>query len=175
MTPKEMENVLKTIFLLVDTREQPTEAYYKRISEVGIPYRRLKLDFGDYSCGFCPKDGFEVLLDKEIVIERKMNLDEICGNFTRGRERFSREFERAAKSGAKVHLIIENGNYEKIIAGKYRSRLNSNSLLASFIAFADRYNISVHFCKPETTPVLINRIFYHHIRNKLMQDIEYEV
>ena len=104
-----------------------------------------------------------------------MNLDEICANFTKGRDRFAREFERAIKSGAKVHLIIENGNYEKIIGGKYRSRLNSNSLLASFIAFADRYNISVHFCKSETTPVLMNRIFYHHIRNKLMKDIEFEV
>lgn len=175
MTPKEMENILQTIFLLVDTREQPTERYYKRLDSVGIPYRRQKLDFGDYSCGYCAENGFEVLLDKEIVIERKMNLDEICGNFTKGRDRFAREFERATKSGAKVHLIIENGNYEKIIGGKYRSRLNSNSLLSSFMAFADRYNISVHFCKPETTPLLMNKIFYHHIRNKLMKEIEFEV
>lgn len=170
-----MDNILKTIFLIVDTREQPTELYYKRLDSVGIPYRRAKLDFGDYSCGYLTSDGFEVLLDKEIVIERKMSLDEICANFTKGRDRFAREFERAAKNGAKVHLIIENGNYEKIINGKYRSRLNSNSLLASFMAFADRYDISVHFCKPDTTPLLINRIFYHHIRNKLMKDIEYEV
>lgn len=175
MTPREMENILSSIFLIVDTREQPTEGYFKRLEAVGLPYRRQKLDFGDYSCGFCPTDGAEVLLDKEIVIERKMNLDEICGNFTRGRDRFAREFERAAASGAKVHLIVENGNYEKLINGKYRSRLNPNSLLASVTAFADRYNISVHFCKSETTPLLMNKIFYHHIRNKLMQDIEYEV
>lgn len=175
MTPGEMENILKSIFLIVDTREQPTEQYYKRLDSVGIPCRRQKLDFGDYSCGYCGQDGTEVLLDKEIVIERKMSLDEICANFTRGRERFAREFERAAVSGAKVHLIIENGNYEKVIGGRYRSRLNPNSLLSSFIAFADRYNISVHFCKAETTPVLMNRIFYHHVRNKLMKDIEFEV
>lgn len=170
-----MDDILKTIFLIVDTREQPTEQYYKRLDSVGIPYRRQKLDFGDYSCGYYTQNALEVLLDKEIVIERKMNLDEICANFTKGRDRFAREFERATKSGAKVHLIVENGNYEKIISGKYRSRLNSNSLLASFIAFADRYNISVHFCKAETTPILMNRIFYHHIRNMLMKDIEFEV
>ena len=175
MTPREMENILKTIFLIVDTREQPTEQYYKRLDSVGIPYRRQKLDFGDYSCGYLTENGFEVLLDKEIVIERKMSLDEICGNFTKGRDRFAREFERAAKNGAKVHLIVENGNYEKILKGTYRSKFNSNSLLASFMAFADRYNISVHFCKPDTTPTLINRIFYHHIRNKLIKDIEFEV
>lgn len=170
-----METVLKSIFLIADTREQPTEQYYKRLNSVGIPCRRQKLDFGDYSCGYLAQDGREVMLDKEIVIERKMSIDEICANFTKGRDRFAREFERAAKSGAKVHLIVENGSYEKVIGGKYRSRLNPNSLLASFIAFADRYNISVHFCKAETTPVLMNRIFYHHIRNRLMNDIEFEV
>lgn len=175
MTPGEMEHILKSIFLIVDTREQPTERYYKRLDSVGMLYRRQKLDFGDYSCGYCAADGSEVILDREIVIERKMSIDEICGNFTKGRDRFAREFERAQKSGAKVHLIIENGNYEKVIGGKYRSRLNANSLLASVVAFADRYNISVHFCKPETTPVLINKIFYHHVRNKLMKDIEFEV
>ena len=175
MTPREMEDVLKTFFLIVDTREQPTQQYFKRLDAVGVPYRKQKLDFGDYSCGYLAQDGSEVLLDKEIVVERKMNLDEICGNFTRGRDRFAREFERATKSGAKVHLIVEGGSYEKIINGKYKSRFNSKSLLASFVAFADRYNISVHFCKPETTPILLNRIFYHHIRNKLMQDIEIEV
>ena len=170
-----MDGVLKTLFLIVDTREQPTAQYHKRLESVGIPYRRQKLDFGDYSCGYLALDGSEILLDKEIVIERKMNLDEICGNFTRGRDRFAREFERAAKSGAKVHLIVEGGSYEKIIGGKYKSRFNANSLLASFVAFADRYDISVHFCKAETTPILMNKIFYHHIRNKLMQDIEFEV
>ena len=167
-----MERTLDTMFLIVDTREQPTEAYYKRLDAVGVPYRRAKLDFGDYSCGYLASDDFEVLLDKEIVIERKMSLDEICGNFTRGRERFAREFERAAASGAKVHLIVENGNYEKILKGSYRSKFNSASLLASFIAFADRYNITVHFCKPDTTPTLINKIFYYHIRNKLMKELE---
>jgi ERCC4-type nuclease len=170
-----MESILETIFLLVDTREQPTERYYQRLDAVGFPYRRQKLDFGDYSCGYLAQGGFEVLLDKELVVERKMNLDEICGNFTKGRDRFAREFERAKQNGAKVHLIVENGNYEKILNGKYRSKLNSNSLLASFLAFADRYDISVHFCKPDTTPVLMNKIFYHHVRNKLMKEIEFEV
>jgi ERCC4-type nuclease len=174
MTPREMETILGSMFLIVDTREQPTESYFKRLESVGLPCRRQKLDFGDYSCGFI-LNGSEVSLEKEIVIERKMSLDEICGNFTKGRERFAREFERAIKSGAKVHLIIENGNYEKLIAGKYRSRLNPKSLLASVTAFADRYNISIHFCKPETTPVLMNKIFYHHIRNKLTRDVEFEV
>lgn len=173
MTPKEMERALETIFLLVDTREQPTESFYKRLESVGFPSRRQKLEFGDYSCGFCDLNGSEVFLDKEIVIERKMSLDEICGNFTKARDRFSREFERAQESGAKVHLIVENASYEKILKGSYRSRLNSNSLLSSFAAFSDRYDISVHFCKSETTPILMGKIFYHHVRNKLMKELDF--
>lgn len=101
-----------------------------------------------------------------------MGLDEICANFAKGRKRFEREFERAKASGAKVHLIIENGSYEKILGGKYRSKLSPNSLYSSLIAFCDRYDLTVHFCKPETTPSLMKKIFYHHIRNILMKDVE---
>lgn len=171
MKPAEMERILKTITLIVDTREQQTPEYKRRIKAVGYPYRRQALKFGDYSGEF--RIGNKVYsLTSEIAIERKMSLDEICGNFTRGRARFEREFERAKKEGAKVHLIIENGSYEKIIKGSYRSRLNSNSLISSITAFCDRYNLTLHFCSPEVTPILINKLLYHHVRNKLIKDIE---
>ena len=169
MSPAETERTLKTITLLVDTREQPTERYKSRMKAVGFPYRREKLDFGDYSAEYTLGD--EVIsLKNSIVIERKMSLDEICGNFTRGRERFKHEFERAIKSGAKVHLIIENGSYEKVIAGDYRSKLNANSLYSSLIAFCDRYNITIHFCTEKTTPSLIHKLIFHHIRNELQKE-----
>lgn len=172
MHPAEIEKVLdEGICILVDTREQPTENYYKRLDAIGYKYRREKLDFGDYSACYTVGDK-EYSLSSEIVIERKMSLDEICGNFTKGRDRFAREFERAKEAGAKVHLIIENANYEKLLKGSYRSRFNSKSLMASLMAFCDRYDISPHFCKPETTPILIGRIFYHHIRNKLLKEVD---
>lgn len=171
MTPKEMEYALDSITLIYDSRERETKALKKRLSETGFPSRRECLKFGDYTAEYTV-DGKIYSLRDEIVIERKMSLDEICQNFTKGRDRFRREFERAVQKKAKVHLVIENGNYEKIIAGEYRSRLNNNSLYSSLIAFCDRYNITIHFCKPETTPTLIRKIFYHHIRNKLMETVE---
>ena len=171
MKPAEMERILKTITLIVDTREQQTPEYKKRIKAVGYPYRRQALKFGDYS-GEYTKDGKVYSLTSEFAIERKMSLDEICGNFGKGRRRFNNEFTRAAEAGAKMHLIVENGNYEKIIAEKYRSKFNGNSLMSSIIAFCDRYNLTMHFCTPETTPIIINKLLYHHVRNKLMSEVE---
>ena len=169
MNPAEMEKTLKTINLLVDTREQPTKRYKNRMKAVGFPYRREKLDFGDYSAEYTIGSNV-VSLKNSIVIERKMSLDEICGNFTKGRTRFEHEFERAIQNGAKVHLIIENGSYEKVIAGDYRSKLNANSLYSSLIAFCDRYNITIHFCDEDTTPSLIHKLIYHHVRNELQKE-----
>lgn len=171
MTPREMESVLESIVVLVDTREQPTERFKQRMNALECEYRRQCLKFGDYTAEYTI-DGKVYSLENECVIERKMGLDEICANFAKGRKRFEREFERAKASGAKVHLIIENGSYEKILGGKYRSKLSPNSLYSSLIAFCDRYDLTVHFCKPETTPSLMKKIFYHHIRNILMKDVE---
>ena len=172
MTPSQMEYILNNnITLIYDSREHQTTALEQRLRAVGFNHKRKGLKFGDYTAEYVKGD--EVIdLQNEIVIERKMSLDEICGNFTKGRARFEREFEKAIKAGAKVHLIIENGSYEKILDGDYRSKLNSNSLYSSLIAFCDRYNITVHFCKSETTPILMRKIFYHHIRNKLTKEIE---
>lgn len=171
MTPSEMERILKTIVCVVDTREQPTKAFSERMKGIGFPFVRRKLDVGDYSAEYTV-GGNTISVENEITIERKMSIDEICNNFTRGRGRFEREFERASKNGCKVHLIIEQGNYEKIIKGSYRSKMSSNSLLSSITAFCDRYNITIHFCRPETTPILMHKLFYHHIRNKIMKDVE---
>lgn len=171
MTPSELERILKTIVCVVDTREQETKAFSERMKGIGFPFIRRKLDVGDYTAEYTA-NGNVVSLENEIVIERKMSIDEICGNFTRGRNRFAREFERALKNGCKVHLIVEKGNYEEIINGAYRSKMSANSLLSSLTAFCDRYNITIHFCNSETTPILMRKLFYHHIRNKLIKEVE---
>lgn len=171
MKPAEIDRILETITLIADTREHVTEEYEKRIAAIGYPCRREALNFGDYSGEYTIGNKVYSLVS-EFAIERKMSLDEICGNFGKGRRRFKNEFSRAVESGAKMHLIIENGSYEKVIGGKYRSKFNSNSLMSSMIAFSDRYNLTMHFCNPEITPILIKKLLYHHVKNKLMADVE---
>ena len=81
----EIDKCLESMVLLVDTREQPTERLKERLEAAGLPYERAKLDVGDYSCKCTLPDGEVLDFSARAVIERKMNLDELCMCF--GRER----------------------------------------------------------------------------------------
>ena len=109
----EIEKSLKSIVILVDTREKKWGHIRAALEELGCPYVSQKLDFGDYSYRYTRPDGTEEDCSSLIAVERKANLDEICGNFTYGRERFEREFQRARNKGAEVHLLVEDANWGK--------------------------------------------------------------
>jgi hypothetical protein len=98
------------------------------------------------------------------VIERKMDLDELASCFTRGRERFEREFERATSVNAKVYLLIENANMEAIINHRYRSKFNSDAFLASVIAWSARYNITPIMCRADTSGRIIREILFRDMK-----------
>ena len=106
--------------------------------------------------------------EKDIVVERKRNLDEICGNFTGERERFEREFLRARAYGTKVVLIIENATWSDIFLGNYRSKTSPKSLVGSLLSWMVRFNITVLFCKPDETARIIWGIFYYHAKERLL-------
>ncbi len=167
MTHFELEKQLKSLIILVDTREQDTPALRKRLEGFGCPSERHKLDYGDYSLAYINTDDEKVYLTNKIAIERKMDLDELCTCFTQGRSRFEREFQRASKDNAKIHLLIEDGSYEKMFNHAYRSRFDPAALIASYLAWSERYNLQLHFCKKETTPKLIYKILYYSLKHYL--------
>lgn len=163
----DIEQCMESMVLLVDTREQPTKRLNDRLEATGLPYERQKLDSGDYSC-MCTLPGGEVLdFSSRVVVERKMNLDELCTCFGKERPRFEREFERAAESGTKVYLLVEGDNWEKVYNGKYRSLLKPQALVASIDAFRARYGMQLDFCKSETTGKLIRDILYRELKEYL--------
>ncbi len=163
----EVEAALKSMTILIDTREQDTSALKRRVEAMGKPTERIKLNVGDYSCK-CPlPEGGECSLADSVAIERKMNLDELCNCFASGRGRFQREFERAAESGMTVYLIVEDASWESVFAGKYRSRYTSNALVASILAWTARYNIKLMFCRAETTGQLISKILHYELKERL--------
>ena len=102
-----------------------------------------------------------------------MNLDEIAMCYTRERPRFKREFERARAAGAKVYLLIENGDWEKAYTGAYRSQVKPEALTASIIAWLARYNCQLLFCKEETSGKLIHDVLYREMKERLskLEDI----
>lgn len=167
----EIKEALENITVLVDTREQETAAMRKRLSTIGYPYRREKLDFGDYSAE-CKGGGETISFKNLVAIERKMSLDEICSCYCRGRGRFTREFQRAKDANAKVYLLIENGDWEKVYAGKYRSQMSPEAFSASLLAWLARYNCQLIFCKPETSGRLIGNILYREIKEHLENECE---
>ena len=162
----EIEKALNTLQIIADTREQDTEAFRRRFNAMGLPVTRRKLDFGDYS-GFIKIAGEEFSLENQVVIERKMSVDELCLCFGKERQRFQREFQRAKDAGARTYLLIENASWENIFNGKYKSKLSSEALTASIAAWSARYDLIPMFCKPETTGRLIALLLKYEMRERL--------
>lgn len=167
MTPFDLKASLESMTLLVDTREQPTENLKKRIEMTGLPHERRKLHFGDYSCYCMLPNGSIFDFSDKVVIERKMNLDELCLCFGKERKRFEKEFERAKSAGCRIYLLVEDGTWEKAYNGKYRSKYTPNALIASIDAYRARYGMQLDFCKAETTGKLIKDILYRELKEYL--------
>ena len=165
----EIDRALKTFTILVDSREQDTPRSRERYRAFGVPYERCKLNFGDYSAKVTDDDGKEISLCNRLSVERKMNLDELCNCFCRDRKRFEREFLRAKDAGAKIYLLIENANWELAYAGRYKSQMNANALIASMTAWLARYNCQLIMCKEETSGKLIKDLLYREMKEYLQQ------
>lgn len=160
MTPFELNNTLDSMVCLVDTREQDTPRFRARLAQMDCSYRREKLDFGDYSAEFVLPNKDVLSLKNQIAIERKMDLSELCHCFCQDRKRFRNEFERAKTVGAKIYLIIENADWEKIYSGQYRSQMTSQALVASILAWLSRYNCQLIFCSAKTSGKIIHDILF---------------
>ena len=167
MHPIELEQTLDSMVVLVDTREQPTLRAQKRYSQFGCAYTRKKLNVGDYSAMFSMPDGEVFTLENKVVVERKMNIDELCMCYAGQRDRFEREFERAKEAETKIYLLIENADFQKIFDGKYRSKLKPQSLSASIFAWLSRYDCQIIFCTPTVTGRVIHDLLYYEAREAL--------
>lgn len=161
----EVKRALESIIILVDTREQDTPALRQRLQALGRPWERAKLDAGDYACTYEGPEGTRVQLPA--CVERKMNLDELVSCFTAGRERFEREFLRAVSSGTRMHLLVENGSWDQVLAGDYRSRISPAALSASMLAWSRRYDFPIYFCRPENTGQMIYKILRYELKELL--------
>lgn len=170
MTVFEIDAALDGMVCLVDTREQDTPRLRARLAQMNLPDERIRrgtLSFGDYSAEFPLPNGKKFSLKDKVVIERKMHIDELCNCYCQSRQRFTKEFVRAADFGAKVYLLIEDATWEKIYAGKYKSQMRETALVASILAWCARYNCIPIFCKPETSGQLIKDILYREGKERM--------
>ena len=167
----EVESILKSFRVIVDTREQETKRARERYDSFGAPYERAVLDFGDYAANLTlPAGELHDVSNRIIpacVVERKQNLDELAMCFTRSRDRFRREFERAQAAGARVYLLIENASLDMLIMGQYRSRFQPKAFLASLVAWSIRYDMVPVFCEMGHSGRIIREILYRDIKERL--------
>lgn len=83
-TDKEIVEILSSLTVIVDTREQENRHILSYFNKEKIPYKIQKVDYGDYTC-MLPRGTFkgqqrDIYFDREIAIERKFCIDELAAN-----------------------------------------------------------------------------------------------
>ena len=167
MNYAEIDDALASMVIIYDTREQPTPALMRRLSAFPCETRREMCGFGDYSAACTLPDGSELSLNGVVAVERKMSLDELSRNFTVGRDRFAREFQRAKDNGGKLYLLVENANWDMLFAGRYKTKFNKDAYIASLMAWQARYNTQLVFCTSEISPMVIYKILRYELKERL--------
>lgn len=152
----------------VDSREHKSEweRIQKQFDSLGIKYFRSKLYVGDY----------QSLDNPRLVIDRKKDLQELCGNVCQQHERFKAELVRAIQSGIKIVILCEHGEDIKTMEDVYfwqnprkhkviwktvngkrvktvvsDKAVDGNQLYKSLCTIRDRYNVDFVFCTKEET------------------------
>lgn len=152
----------------IDSREHKKE--YERITKQfdneGVKYFRSKLYCGDY----------QSLDNAKLCIDRKKDLQELCGNVCQQHERFKNELIRAREAGIQLIILCEHGEDVKTIGDvffwenprKHQIRwktvngkkiktvisekaVDGYQLYKSLCTIRDRYGVRFEFCTKDET------------------------
>jgi ERCC4-type nuclease len=166
-TDKEITDLLKTVTVLVDTREQKNDHIIDYFKSKSIAYKENKQDAGDYSVMLPKNEAFGIHRDIyfPVAVERKNSVDELAQTI-KERTRFENELIRGQK--LKFLLMVEDPNgYENLILGKYQSQFEAKALLGSLKSFEARYNFATVFIPKKAAGNYLYHHFYYQVRNYL--------
>lgn len=166
-TDKEINELISSMIILVDSREQKNSHILESFDKNKIAYKKKALDYGDYSFEIPANEQLSIPRNlsfaSKIVVERKASLEEISGNLTNGRDRFEKELCLAPKT--KV-LLIENADYGDIAKGNYKTQYNKKSFLGSLHSFWFKYDIPIVFMPDNSYSALfIKKYFEYYLKN----------
>lgn len=146
---------------------------YRVFDDNGVKHFSSKLLVGDYMS----------LDNPRLIIDRKQNLQELCGNVCQQHERFKRELLKAIDAGIQLVILVEhgadiksledvwfwenprkhevrwrmvNGKREKYVVSA--KAVDGNQLYKSLCTIRDRYNVRFEFCEKKDTGKEIIRI-----------------
>ena len=152
----------------IDSREKARaiRKIIKTFDEQGVNHFSSKLLVGDYMS----------LDNPRLIIDRKQNLQELCGNVCQQHERFKKELIKAMQANIQLIVLIEHGpdvqsledvyfwknprKHEvrwRIVNGKREKYIVSakavdgNQLYKSLCTIRDRHNVRFEFCEKKDT------------------------
>ena len=168
-TDKELKELLKSMVILVDSREQVNNHILQYFDSKKIPYKIQKLDVADYSFMLPanPDLGLirDLYFDDRVILERKNSLEELSGTFS-NRNRFESELLRG-QDKCFVLMIEEPQGYEKIITHQYKTQYNEKAFLATLFTFRHRYGIDINFIDKQYSGLFIYYQCYYFLREYL--------
>lgn len=172
-TDKEIETILKTLVIVIDSRENKNEHIREYLNQKGIPYEICKLDHGDYGCKIVENKEIGIQRDIHLTsfVERKNGVDEITGNLQKDtRQAFINELIRAQNS--RFVLIVEDIDfYKKVIRGEYRSKYNPLALLGTLNSLKAKYNFEIVPVEKKFAGNWIYHHFYYQAKHYLKTGI----
>lgn len=137
----------------IDSREHKWELarIQRQLTAAGCKTIVSKLYVGDY----------QSLDNPRLVIDRKKDILELCGNVCQQHERFQKELVRAMDAGIQIIILCEHGEEIKCLEDVYfwdNPRLKESpkattgeSLYKSLMTIKNRYNVRFEFCTKKET------------------------
>lgn len=167
-TDKEKKEIISSLTVLVDTREQKNEHILKYFDQKNVKYKIQKLDYGDYSFMIPenPELGIQrdLYFSDQIIVERKGCLEEISGNLTKERDRIKKELALAPKTKL---ILIEGARFEDMVNGNYDTKLNPKSFAGSLMSFWHKYNCPTIFMPDKKYSGLFIRIYFEYFLKEI--------
>lgn len=152
----------------IDSREHKWEMarVQRQLESLGVKTIVSKLYVGDY----------QSLDNGRLVIDRKKDLQELCGNVCQQHERFRAELLRAQEAGIQIIILCEHGsditslqdvyfwqnprkhevkwrtvNGRKIKTVESSRAVDGEQLYKSLITMRDKYGVRFEFCTKDIT------------------------
>ena len=144
---------ISNLTIQCDTREHSgqIERIEQQFDALGVKHFRSKLFCGDY----------QSLDNARLVIDRKKDLQELCGNVCQQHDRFRSELIRAQEHGIQIVILCEHGGQIKCLEDVYfwdNPRLQESpkatkgeTLYRTLCTIRDRYQVDFEFCDKRST------------------------
>lgn len=147
----------------IDTREHAgqVERIESQFDSLGVKHFRSKLYVGDY----------QSLDNPRLVVDRKKDLQELCGNVCQQHERFRAELIRAQEAGIQIVILCEHGGSINDLEDVYfwqnpRRRtspgaISGQRLFKVLNTMKEKYGVRFEFCDKRQTGRRIVEILTH--------------